>query len=132
MTTNECDFDVDDWENMIIPDLLERERQIIEERKMMEEADAILTEELFSDKAKEPKESKDCILQEHNNFLPVKLIKKVKPESIKYLLQDKQKQISQKIRQNKEEQKRKKEIYGEPELDEYDELYGYIEDKYIV
>ena len=40
----------DDWENAIIPDLIsERERKLIEERKKVEEADAELSKELFSD-----------------------------------------------------------------------------------
>jgi len=42
----------DDWENISITDLLdnkERERNLLEQRKLMEEADIKLSEELFSD-----------------------------------------------------------------------------------
>lgn len=115
--------ELDDWETMVIPDLLVREKQILEERKKMEEADAKLTEDLFSDNPK-------------YNILQECVVKKEKPESTKLkcdklLLENNQRQLSQKIIQNKEEKRRKQEIYGESELDEYDELYGYIEDTFI-
>jgi len=42
----------DDWENISITDLLdnkERERNLLEQRKLVEDADIKLSEELFSD-----------------------------------------------------------------------------------
>ena len=50
---NSCEIEEDNWENAIIPNL--REKKLIEERKKVEEADNILTEELFFGKKLEYK-----------------------------------------------------------------------------
>jgi len=119
--------DDDDWENAIIPDLIsDRERILIEERKKVEEADQELSEELFSDRLKAKVESKidnKCIIVE----------KKEKPkclENRREKIIESQKQKSELIKKRKIEQKRMADMYGEAELDEYDELYGSIQDKY--
>ena len=119
------DDDDDDWEHTIIPDLIsERERKLIEERKKVEEADAELAEELFSNLKKiETKIDNKCIILE----------KKEKPkclENRREKLMESQKQKSELIKKSKMEKKRIADIYGEAELDEYDELYGSIQDKY--
>ena len=83
------DWEEEDWENIEIPDLLisnenkERERRLIEQRKLVEDADAELSESLFSNEPKEIKEKK---------FLyNIKLIeKKEKPND---LLQKRQKEL---------------------------------------
>lgn len=136
MTSNCVDDWEDDWENTEIPDLIinlqdtnknrERELKLLEERKLMEEADLALVEDLF-DKNK----TKNVI---------VKDLKPVKKEKPKYLQKEhekkkeeqreKQKQESQKQKEKKKHDKKLKEIYGEAEIDEYDEMYGDIEDKY--
>jgi hypothetical protein len=124
----------DDWENTEIPDLLvsiknkERELKLLEERKLMEDADLALAEELFhGEQAQKKVES----------FVPVKLDKKEKPKSLQMLqeqkrkeLQEKQKQQSQKQKEKKQQQKKHKELFGEAEFDEYEEMYGHIEDQY--
>jgi hypothetical protein len=124
----------DNWENNEIPDLLvsiqnkERELKLLEERKLMEDADLALAEELFHGEQEEKKEEA---------FVPVKLVKKEKPKDLQILqeqkrkeLQEKQKQQSQKQKEKKQKEKKHKELFGEAEFDEYDEMYGNIEDQY--
>ena len=126
----------DDWENTI-PDLLvsiqnkERELKLLEERKLMEDADLALAEELFNDEQEKNNESKKQEL-----FVPVNPVKE-KPNDLKILqeqkrkeLQEKQKQQSQKQKEKKHKEKKHKELFGEAEFDEYDEMYGNIEDQY--
>ena len=123
---NSCDVEEDDWENAIIPDLIsERERKLIEDRKKVEEADGILVEELFSDFQKK-------IVYNLDNKQII-LNKKEKPKDLenrRETLIKNQKQKSELIRKMKAEKKRIFEIYGDAELDEYDEVYGSIQDKY--
>jgi|LakMenEpi03Aug12_release.lakeMendotaPanAssembly.Ray.scaffolds.fasta_scaffold1027098_2 hypothetical protein len=124
----------DDWESTEIPDLLisiqnkERELKLLEERKLMEDADLALAEELFNDEQEQKKVE---------SFVPVKLIKKEKPKDLQILqeqkrkeLQEKQKQQSQKQKEKKLQKKKQEELFGEAEFDEYDEMYGHIEDQY--
>ena len=124
----------DDWENTDIPDLLvsiqnkERELKLLVERKLMEDADLDLTEELFRGEQSQKKVE---------SFAPIKLDKKEKPKSLQMLqeqkrkeLQEKQKQESQKQKERKQLQKKHKELVGEAEFDEYDERYGHLEDQY--
>lgn len=123
--------DDDDWETAIIPDLLEREKQLLEERRKMEEADAELAEELFSDNNyksiitnatfKPITPSKDKIKDKNKT--------RYSEEKKQYLLQI-QKQKSELSKRKKEEQQRIKAIYGSAELDDYTEMYGHLEDKY--
>jgi hypothetical protein len=124
----ESNYEEDDWENVIIPDLLERERKLIEERRKVEEADAELAEELFSG-------IKKIEYNEYNtiNDNSIILEKKEKPkylENRREKLIENQKQKSELLKKRKEEKKRMTDIYGEAEIDEYDELYGSIQDKY--
>lgn len=144
MATNCVDDWEDDWENTEIPDLIvnlqetiknkEREARLLEERKKMEDADLILSEELFDEEKRNKRTNDNLALAE-----PIKFVKatKEKPKELKILQekkrqeqQEKQKQQSQKQKEKKLQQKRLKDIYGEAELDEYDEMYGDIEDKY--
>jgi hypothetical protein len=128
----------DDWENTEIPDLLvsiqnkERELKLLEERKIMEDADLALAEELFHGEQEKINESK-----KEESFVPVKFVKKEKPKELKILqeqkrkeLQEKQRQESQKQKQKKIQKKKQEELFGEAEFDEYDDMYGHIEDKY--
>jgi hypothetical protein len=128
----------DDWENTEIPDLLvsiqnkERELKLLEERKLMEDADLALAEELFHGELEKINESK-----KQESFVPVKLDKKEKPKNLQILqeqkrkeLQEKQKQQSQKQKEKKQKEKKHKELFGEAEFDEYDDMYGHIEDQY--
>lgn len=129
----------EDWETTEIPDLItnlqvsmknkERELKLLEERKLMEEADLALAEELFSGK-----QNGDLALVQ-----PVKLykpeVKKEKQKSKEAIQRQKeiteiQKAQTQKNKEKKQQAKRHKELYGEAEVDEYEEMYGYIEDQY--
>ena len=131
----------DDWENTVIPDLLvsiqnkERELKLLEERKLVEEADLALSEELFNDK--QTLTGIKQIAEPKVSVLGPKVIKKEKPKELIALqetrrreLEEKQKAESQRKKQQKEQQKKHKELYGEAEYDEYDEMYGHIEDQY--
>ena len=119
----------DDWENTEIPDLLvsiqnkERELKLLEERKLMEDAELVLAEELFQgEKAEKKVES----------FVPVKFVKKEKPKDLQILQEQKRKELQEKQKQQSQKQKEKKqkELFGEAEFDKYDEMYGHIADQY--
>ena len=104
----------DDWENISITDLLdnkERERNLLEQRKLVEDADIKLSEELFSVE-QEPREIK-VILEN-----PISIKKKTKKKNKEFLekrqeeIRKKQIEASQKKREQNEYQIRAKEIYG--------------------
>ena len=112
----------DDFETTEIQYLLvslknkDKELKLIEERKMIEDADIALVEDLFNKKISIKDlgpvkgESKEC-----KNIIEKKIQTNTKTKSDRKKKQDKNLQ----------------EIYDETELDEYDELYIDIEDKYI-
>lgn len=118
----------DDWENVKIPVLIsERERKILEERQKVEEADSILSQELFlSGEKKEYKMDDEITI----NKKQVNLQKPKCLENRRQKLIENQKQKSELLKRKKAEQLRLKEIYGDTDLDEYDELYGSIQDNY--
>ena len=118
----------DDWENISITDLLdnkERERNLLEQRKQVEDADIKLSEELFS---VEPREIK-VILEK-----PISIKNKTKKKNKEFLekrqeeIRKKQIEASQKKREQNEYQIRAKDIYGEAIND--NNHYISIEDKY--
>lgn len=128
-------FDLeDDWENLDLSDLLvvnekrELDLKRIEERKIVEEEDNVLTEELFSVMKS----------SSNNTFRTNKIMiypeKKQKlaliHEDRKEKLREKQKQVSKQLREIKERKKRSEELYGEATRDHYYEQYGNISDKY--
>ena len=99
MLNNDFDNLEEDWENIEIPDLIinfqetvknkEREKRLLEERKMMEEADLALTNELF-DEIKEQindNQTKDRLNLDRLNLDKIKIVKltKEKPEELKML-----------------------------------------------
>lgn len=139
MTSN-CVENWDDWENIDTPDLIinleetiknrERELKLLEERKKMEESDLALAEDLFN-------KNEDTILS-IKDLEPVKFIKNDRSNEIKklqeqkkYEMQEKQKRQSQKQKEMKKQHQRLKDIYGNSDIDEYDEMYCDIEDKFI-
>jgi hypothetical protein len=138
----EEDLEADDWENITIPDLLisnenrERERRLIEQRKLVEDADAELAESLFSNEPKEIKEIKEPKEIKETQILcnigPTK--KKEKPKDLlqnrQNELREKQIEDTKKKREQKENKLRLKDTYGEAEEDVYDDIYGDIADKY--
>ena len=122
----------DDWENISITDLLdnkERERNLLEQRKLVEDADIKLSEELFSVE-QEPREIK-VILEK-----PISIKKKTKKKNKEFLekrqeeIRKKQIEASQKKREQNEYQIRAKEIYGEAINYNDNNHYISIEDKY--
>jgi hypothetical protein len=124
----------DDWENISITDLLdnkERERNLLEQRKLVEDADIKLSEELFSVEPG-PREIK-VILEK-----PISIKKKTKKKNKEFLekrqeeIRKKQIEASQKKREQNEYQIRAKEIYGEAIDDNYNDNNHFIsiEDKY--
>lgn len=131
----EIDYD-DDWENAEIPDLLisiknkEREIKLLEERKLMEEAELVLAEELFSDKKINESLNSVELIKFNECLKPRSKELKILQEKRRQQLEEKQKQQSIKQKAKKQQQKRQYELYGEANIDEYDEMYGYIEEKY--
>ena len=128
--------EADDWENISITDLLdnkERERNLLEQRKLMEEADIKLSEELFSVE-QEPREIK--VILERPIPISIKTKKKTKKKNKEFLekrqeeIRKKQIEASQKKREQNEYQIRAKEIYGEAIDDNDNNHYISIEDKY--
>jgi len=122
----------DDWENISITDLLdnkERERNLLEQRKLVEDADIKLSEELFSVEPG-PREIK-VILEK-----PISIKKKTKKKNKEFLekrqeeIRKKQIEASQKKREQNEYQIRAKEIYGEAINYNDNNHYISIEDKY--
>ena len=136
MNSNVDDYDYkeedeEDWEKIIIPDLIkEQERRRLEERRKIEEADLNLTEDLFLDKGSI---SVSLDLNDNSNSNPV--VKKSKRENSIYFekkrnILEREKEKLKMLRIAKEEKKRRMEMYGEAEIDEYDEQYGSVQDKY--
>ena len=128
--------DVDDWETTEIPDLTinieeftknkERELKILEQRKMMEEAELVLAEELFC-------ENKNKLTKDH--YKPQVINKKTKIDKMLIAkkiqeLEEKQRNASRINKEKKKNDKRLAEIYGEAEPDECYEKYGYLIDKF--
>jgi hypothetical protein len=141
----EEDWEEEDWENITIPDLLisnenrERERRLIEQRKLVEDADAELAESLFSN---EPKDIKDIkVPKEIKEIKETQILCNIgaieKKEKPKDLLQNRQNELrekqiedTKKKREQKENKLRLKDTYGEAEEDVYDDMYGDIANKY--
>jgi hypothetical protein len=80
-----------DYENIEIPDLItERQTKLLEERKLMEDAELVLTKDLFSEKPKK-------IVDE-----PIKFIKKDKTKELKMMLDNKKRALKEKHKQKQE------------------------------
>ena len=133
------DWEKDDWENddWVPPDFSnentntnEASIKKKEEQRLVEEADAELTEDLFfSDK-----KAINKIIIEQPTSSPAVPIKK-KQKDNKSIIRNKeimieQKKASEMNKNKKAEKKRQMEIFGQAELDEYADQYLYIEDKY--
>jgi hypothetical protein len=74
-----------DYETIEIPDLIkEKQIKVLEERKLMEDAELVLTKDLFSEKTQ-------TIVDE-----PVKFIKKDKTKELKMLLDNKKRELKEK------------------------------------
>ena len=128
-------FGNDDWENddWVPPDF-EKQNETAElikkkeEQRLVEEADAELTEDLFFSE----KKAISKIIIEQKISVPTPTpglsVKKKQKEQINRTLE--QKKASEEIKNKKAEKKRQTEIFGYAELDEYTDQYLYMEDKY--
>jgi hypothetical protein len=134
--------DNDDWETVAIPNLIvpnEKEQKILDERKIVEEADTVLAKELFLEKPNINLETKNLEtknLETKNLEISRKEEKKINKADMLERENRRKKQVerqrmeAEKIRKKKEEKLRQKELYGEADIDEYDEKYGGIADRY--
>jgi hypothetical protein len=129
--------DNDDWETVAIPNLIvpnEKEKKILDERKIVEEADTVLAKELFLEKPDINLETKNLETKnlETKNQEEEKIKKRdlLERENRRKKQVEKQRMEAEKIRKQKTEKLRKKELYGEADVDEYDEKYGSIADRY--
>ena len=107
----------------------ETQKKQLEERRLVEESDVKLSEELFSKTNKirlspiqEPNKIQETSKIQTQNKVRLSPIKTRKQELIE------QQRLQQK--KKKLEKKRLTETFGEADIDVYDELYGDIADKY--
>lgn len=109
----------EDWESIEIPDFVKiLEERKLAERKLVEEDDNRLTNDLFNPIEKMPiKESKQTVKTQQTVKRPKKPTPFIKNDATT---------VNSKIL--KERNKRRKEIFGEAELDEYEEQYGHLND----
>lgn len=116
--------DWDDYEKACLPN--EQQLKILEERKLVEESDNALTKYLFED---------DLAYQEVNKYeqrTTLSSAEKKAPEknavSKKYANEQKQKQLSKLIKEQKAKKERERELFGEAaenEYAEYEEMFYY-------
>jgi hypothetical protein len=122
--------DWEDWENedLIIQCLtLNKERlKKLEEKKLIEESDNKLTNDLFCEE--------ECLNEDVNYYKKldfsikntIKNIENREKNKNNYNLnQEKQKKLSKIIKQKKELKNREKELFGEAEYDDYDKYIEY-------
>lgn len=123
---SEDDWDSISWDN-VVTQINEKQLQLLEERKLMEETELDLTKQLFDETFE--------LLQKQNE-LCIKPIDNHNHNQNKYINNkhekhiEKQKLDSKLLKDKKMELKRQQDIYGTSEADYYDETYGYIEDEY--
>lgn len=124
----------EDWENedfvVLVASALNVEQlKRIEERKLVKESDNLLTKSLFNNE-------EDLTQIKLNNSKQNNVIKSLqineskmsKKVSNKQTNEEKQKEFSQKIKEDKLKSVREKELYGEAEEDEYE--YSKYEDEF--
>jgi hypothetical protein len=133
MTQNVLD-DWEDWEDFDVSNTVINKtfNKIIEERKLVEEADNELTKSLFSD-SKSTKQELNCEESLCNTNISKKSTPTFKKEpkiGNREVLEKKQKELSSKIKLNKQSQMKQKEIFGECYDDDYIK-YCDIEIKYL-
>jgi len=123
---SEDDWDSISWDN-VVTQINEKQLQLLEERKLMEESELDLTKQLFDETFE--------LLQKQNELCIKKNIQSIDNQH-KYINNkhekhiEKQKLDSKLLKDKKMELKRQQDIYGTSEADYYDETYGYIEDEY--
>jgi hypothetical protein len=129
MSWEDDDFDV----VALINEQVNNEQKQLEERKLVEEADVKLSEELFSTNKirlspiQQPIKIQTSSIHQTNKIRlsPIQTKPKINNSRNRELEEQRLKQKQKKI-----EKKRLTETFGEAEVDVYDELYGDIADKY--
>jgi hypothetical protein len=125
----------DDWETSEVPDLrnIEEENKKLLERKLVEDADKELTNDLFNDSEKlldkiNLTSNKIKTTNDKNKLMNDKSKSLKKMNETKKFETERQKEIK---KLKKSEKIRETELFGESTtVDEYEEKYGYIEDEY--
>lgn len=113
----------EDWESIEIPDFIKiLEERKLAEQKLIEEDDNRLTNELFN-----PIETPTMIIK--GTVKTLETVKRPK-KPIPFIKNGETNSLSnaKAIKERKEIIKRRKEIFGEAELDKYEEQYGHIAD----
>jgi hypothetical protein len=129
MSWEDDDFDV----VALINEQVNNEQKQLEERKLVEEADVKLSEELFSTNKirlspiQQPIKIQTSSIHQTNkiSLSPIQTKPKINNSRNRELEEQRLKQKQKKI-----EKKRLTETFGEADIDVYDELYGDIADKY--
>lgn len=124
-------WDDDDFDVIALMNATQNEiqKKQLEERRLVEEADVKLSEELFSKTNK----IRLSPIQDQNKIQEPSKIQtqnKVRLSPIKTRKQELIEQQRLQQKQKKIEKKRLTETFGEADIDVYDELYGDIADKY--
>lgn len=130
--------DWDDWGDVEPSNktLNKQQHKILEERKLAEDADNVLTENLFSvtqEKTNEPEFKKSLKTTERSKEVPEKPEKpekQEKPEKHKESFNKTQKNLSIKIKNRNQSQKKQNEIFGKCDDNTYVK-YCEIEEKYL-
>ena len=125
----------EDWENedfvVSVSSALNVEKlKRLEERKLVEESDNLLTKSLFNNEEEDLKQIKLNNSKQNNviKSLQINEKKRSKKVSNKQTNEEKQKEFSQKIKEDKLKRVREKELYGEAE--EGKDEYSKYEDKF--
>ena len=127
--------DWDDWDDSESSNktLNKQQQKILEERKLAEDADNVLTENLFSvtqEKTNEHEFKKSLKTTERSKEVPEKPEKQKKPEKNKKSTNKIQKNLSIKIKNRNQTQKKQNEIFGKCDDNTYVK-YCVIEEKYL-
>ena len=127
--------DWDDWDDSESSNktLNKQQHKILEERKLAEDADNVLTENLFSvtqEKTNEHEFKKSLKTTERSKEVPEKPEKQKKPEKNKKSTNKIQKNLSIKIKNRNQTQKKQNEIFGKCDDNTYVK-YCEIEEKYL-
>jgi len=113
----------EDWESVEIPDFIKiLEERKLAEQKLIEEDDNRLTNELFN-----PIETPTMIIK-GTVKMPETVKRPKKPTPFINNNAANSLAKAKAIKERKEIIKRRKEIFGEAELDEYEEQYGHLND----
>lgn len=115
----------------------ETQKKQLEERKLVEEADVKLSEELFSTNKirlspiQQPIKIQTSTIYQTNkiSLSPIQTQPQIKTQ-IKTRKKELEEEQRLKQKQKKQEKKRLTETFGEADIDVYDELYGDIADRY--